>query len=507
MYLPKSMSVPSGTLLLLGLLAAFPARAQTPQSAAGSSTEDHYQQMEQQLQTVLSELGETRQQLQSSQQKIEQLQSHLDSVERELTKHEAAGEPVTPEQSAADLRVAVDRLQEQDEVLQSQVKQHEQTKLESSSKYPIKLSGLVLFNSYVNDGTVDNIDLPILALSRTPDVAHGSLAFSMRQTIVGLDALGPRLMGARSSADVHVDFFGGIFDGEWNPYSGHVRMRTAHLKLDWDNTALLAAIDGPIFSPMEPSSYAAVGEPSLAWSGNLWAWSPQISMSHRFSFLGPGRPNIELGLMDPQAPESARNGGAHLAGASEASKQPGYEGRLSYSVGNGDRATTIGLGGYYSRQKYAGSPNANAWAATADWSIPISKFVEFSGQAYRGAAIGGLGGGAFKDVFTDVNGIDRALDDAGGWAQMKARLTPRLEFNGAVGVDNAFANQLSHASFYPDADIYDYLARNRTITTNFIYRPRAYLLFSAEYRAIHTWQINHVDNTANSMSLSAGYLF
>jgi hypothetical protein len=212
-------------------------------------------------------------------------------------------------------------------------------------------------------------------------------------------------------------------------------------------------------------------------------------------------------LTDPQAPESDPNGGAHHASPSEASKQPGYQGRFSYSLGEDGHAFTLGLGGYYSRQRRTGNPDINAWAATADWMIPIAHSLELSGQVYRGAALGGLGGGTFKDYYTDDLGILHGLDDVGGWAQLKAKLSSQLDLNAAMGLDNAFAGQLRGANYYPDADIYDFLARNRTIYGNFIYRPRAYLLFSAEYRAIHTWQINHIDNTANSMSLSAGYLF
>ncbi len=515
MHLRSSTLGRGRAIVMVPLLAStmLIAQASPSNSASTSAAGDvRYQQMEDQIRAVLSELGETRHELQDSRQKIEDLQNHLASVEKELATRGASDtQPSamvpTPDQSATDLRSAVDHLQEQTDILQSQVKQHEQTKLESSSKYPIKLSGLILFNTYVNDGAVDNIDLPILALSRTPDIAHGSISGSMRQTILGLDARGPRLVGARTSGDVHIDFFGGIYDGDWNPYAGHVRLRTAHMKLDWGDTSLQAAIDGPIYSPVEPTSYASVGAPSLAWSGNLWTWAPQIVLTHQFEAIGAGRPKLEFGLMDPQPPESPPNGGTHQPGASERSKQPAYQARVSYSIGEDGEAMTIGAGGYYSLQRYAGSPNVNSWVGTADWLLPITKYLEVSGQFYRGSALGGQGGGTFKDVYTDNHSIQRGLDDVGGWGQIKGKLNPRLEVNGAFGLDNAFGGELHSASFYEGADVYDFLARNRTISANFIYRPRAYLLFSSEYRNIHSWQTNHVDNTANSMSLSAGYLF
>ena len=118
--------------------------------------------------------------------------------------------PAATAEAASQLQNSVQQLQDQGEILQAEVKQHDQTKVESASKYPVKINGLLLFSSFLNDGAVDNIDLPIVALPRTAAIAHGSLGATMRQTILGLEAKGPTLWDARSSGDFHVDFFGGV---------------------------------------------------------------------------------------------------------------------------------------------------------------------------------------------------------------------------------------------------------------------------------------------------------
>ena len=105
--------------------------------------------------------------------------------------------PAATAQAASQLQNSVQQLQDQDEILQAEVKQHDQTKVESASKYPVKINGLLLFSSFLNDGAVDNIDLPIVALPRTAAIAHGSLGATMRQTILGLEAKGPP-SGARA---------------------------------------------------------------------------------------------------------------------------------------------------------------------------------------------------------------------------------------------------------------------------------------------------------------------
>ncbi len=167
--------------------------------------------------------------------------------------------PQATAEAASQLQSSVQQLQNQDEVLQAEVKQHDQTKVESASKYPVKITGLLLFSSFLNDGAVDNIDLPIVALPRNATTAHGSLAQHSARRIFGLEARGPVLWGARSSADVHVDFFGGVPYTDYTTTTGNLRLRTAHARLDWSNHSLIASLDAPLISPNEPTSYVGLG--------------------------------------------------------------------------------------------------------------------------------------------------------------------------------------------------------------------------------------------------------
>src|SRR5438128_10621648 len=81
-----------------------------------------------------------------------------------------------------------------------------------------------------------------------------------------------------------------------------------------------------------------------------------------------------------------------------------------------------------------------------DWDIPIAPRVNLCGEFYRGTAVGGLGGGVGRSVlFSGVPGPAtqiRALDSIGGWSQLKLKASSRLEFNGAFGLDNPYAEDL-----------------------------------------------------------------
>ncbi|HXY77243.1 MAG TPA: hypothetical protein VEH47_00400, partial [Candidatus Acidoferrales bacterium] len=60
------------------------------------------------------------------------------------------------------------RLEEEYQLLSGKVDDQYQTKVESASKYRVRLSGIVLMNLASNQGTVDSIDLPTLAYARPP---------------------------------------------------------------------------------------------------------------------------------------------------------------------------------------------------------------------------------------------------------------------------------------------------------------------------------------------------
>ena len=93
----------------------------------------------------------------------------------------------------------------------------------------------------------------------------------------------------------------------------------------------------------------------------------------------------------------------------------------------------------------------------------------------------------------------------GGWAQLKFKPRANLEINGAIGLDNPFAGKLRSYSSNP------YLrgsyTRNLSPLVNFIYQVRSDVLFSTEYRRLHTAVLDSGSNNANHINLSLGYIF
>jgi hypothetical protein len=455
---------------------------------------------------------------------IEQLREELILIKKQLASSQPGlSQPAIPANEADTAKTtasAIEDLQEQQQTLEAQVKLHEQTKVESESKYPVRVTGLILFNSFINRGIVDNIDLPEAALAPSDDTGNGSSGATFRQTILGIEGSGPRIAGGRTSAYVNVDFFGGLAYSNSSTSAGIVRMRTASINLDWNHDSIQAGMVTPLISPLSPTSYATVAEPSMAGSGNLWTWSPQLKYAHQFT-IQPGRQlQLEFGLWDPPAAGYSTSLTVRVPSPGEQSKQPAYETRISYGGVphssydqlSEDRSFHVGLSGYYSRQSYPYGNSLDTWAVTTDFQIPLVHRFEISGEGYRGLGLGGLGGGVYKDVLygvSPVTGVNsyRGLNAVGGWTQLKTRFGQSLEANAIIGVDNGFARDFHTLVFPTTATEIQLRARNEMVVGNLIFRPKTYLILSPEYRRIWTWPINGTANTANIFTLSAGYQF
>jgi len=208
----------SAKVLLLLLIGVPTARAQqaTPDLTATK------------LEAMSKVLAETQRQLEQTQQQLDLLRSQLEAMRAEP-------QSTSPAITSATLAEQVRHQQEEQEVLQAEVKQHDQTKIESMSKYPVRVYGLLLFNAFSNAGVVDNSNLPSAAIARTPDLSHGSVGGTFRQTLLGISASGPRLYGAKTSGDLSIDFFGDPTYNYYGSTNGNVRLRRADIGLTWES--------------------------------------------------------------------------------------------------------------------------------------------------------------------------------------------------------------------------------------------------------------------------------
>ena len=517
------------TVVLFLSLASPAARCQdagnrTPQPRE-QTADDSLRNLQKQMLELKSMMEEMHDEIVRSHRETIELRQELEAARQELAgsaqtrvvgrageeAHAGASAQVISSQSPED---AIKRLEEDQQLTAAKLDEIHQTKVESASKYPVRLSGMALVNLFSNKGVTDNLDFPNLALSGNPGNSNGAFGGTLRQSLLGLEVFGPDVKGAKVSADMQFDFAGGFSYAPDGVTFGLLRLRTGVIQMAWPNTTVVAGQDAPFFSPLSPSSIASLAVPAFSYAGNLWDWTPQVRIEHRFKVTENSGVILQGGILDPLTGDLPASEFLRMPQAGEASRQPAYATRIAWTHRVFGHDLTLGIGGYYSRQNWGFHRMVDGWAGTSDWTLPLSFRWELSGEFYRGRAIGGLGGGIgrsalFNGLLSDPATQVHGLNSTGGWAQLKFRQTEKFEWNGAFGQDNAFARDLGY--FLSPVSQQGYfgasLARNRSAFLNFIYRPRSDLLFSAEYRRIQTFTITGNRPTANQVSLSTGVLF
>lgn len=428
----------------------------------------------------------------------------------------AASESTSPAQSATEpssgtLQERVQKLEDSTSLLGSKVDEQYQTKVETASKYRARLSGIVLMNVFRNLGASNNLDFPDYAQPTPFATPAATFGFTMRQSEIGLEIFGPTVAGARTSANVQFDFAGG-FPATGNAVNfGIVRLQTASLHFNWENTSVVAGQDSLFVSPLSPTSFASLAIPTFAYAGNLWGWTPQLRIEHRFDLSDQQTLTLQGGIIDNLDWEYQPDAFYRTAHAGEHSGQPAYGLRTAWSRPLFDHPLSLGAAGYYGRQNWAWGRYTDAWAAMLDWQIPLASRLALSGEFYRGRGIGGLGAAQGLSVVfggSPYSGLSpiRGLNDIGGWSQLKFQLTPKLELNGVFSDDNAYAADVQ--GFATDANNFGtILGRNRGMLANFVYRPRSDLLFSAELRRLRSFPVYSNSSVTNQVNLAMGILF
>ena len=494
-----------------------PATASASDDPAIRTLQDQVRQLQAMLEEMRvenaqsrAEMHQLRQDLQATRALLEQSAAARSS---EVSAHTATDDQAsgsqTSTQNSTPLEERVQRLEESTSLIGSKIDEQYQTKVETASKYRARLHGIVLMNAFRNVGGSDNLDFPDYAMPLPGFVSMVAVGATLRQSEIGLEVFGPKVVGARTSADVQFDFAGG-FPATGNGVNfGIARLQTASLRLDWEHTSIVAGQDSLFISPLSPTSFASLATPAFAFAGNLWGWTPQLRLEHRFSLSDQQSITMQAGVLDNLDWEFNTGPFERSPQAGEMSGQPAYGFRTAWSHGMAPHALSFAAAGYYGRQNWTWGRYVDAWAGMADWQVPIVRRLQLSGEFYRGRGIGGLGGAIGTSVVfggsTPFSPL-RAVDTAGGWTQLKFQLTPKLEFNGVVSQDDAFtANIRGFATDQNNGGLI--IGRNRGALGNVVFRPRSDLVLSTELRRLRTYPVYSTSSSTNQVNLSIGILF
>ncbi|HET7108730.1 MAG TPA: hypothetical protein VFI38_18085 [Candidatus Acidoferrum sp.] len=515
----------AGALAGVLMLQAKPACGQETQPESGQQMDlakvgALLQKLQAQVQDLHAQVNDLKAQQQTAKAESEVLRKELEAAKSQMaaattltTGGPAAQALVTASNQPSTTEARISRLEENQQLADSKATEQSQTKVESGSKYRLRLTGLVLLNLFENRGGVENSDFPLLAVDPRFQFlpSGGSFGGSLRQSQIGIEAFGPTIAGAQTSANLQFDFAGGVAAVPNGTSFGIMRLRTGTIRLDWPKTSVVAGQDTLFFVPNNPTSLATLAVPALAYSGTLWNWAPQVRVEHKFTVSESGSFLIQGGILDSLSGDTPPSPYYRIPTWGEISGQPGYAARMSWTQDIHGENLTLGAGGYYGRQDWGFGRTVDGWAGTVDAKLPLGRKLELTAAFFRGRGIGGLGGGIgqsalwntpLPDPSTQVYG----LNSLGGWSQLKFKATSKLQFNGAFGLDNPYAQELrdhgGNTNYYPLP-----LSKNESGFVNFIYQPRSDIVFSMEYRRIKTFTLDAGANTANIGNFSVGYLF
>ncbi|MEQ1907381.1 MAG: hypothetical protein ABMA15_01070 [Vicinamibacterales bacterium] len=437
---------------------------------------------------------------------IRRLQQAIETLQTQLA--ESRREAADVQQSLQSLR---EQLDEERELLAGQLSTLEQAKVESGSKYRVRLFGMALMQLISTRGAVDNIDLPNLAIESVPGDSGGNVSAGVRQSYIGLAVFGPKIGGMNASGDIRLDFFHGFPSANDGLSAPGVRLRTMQFAFDGANTSIRAGQEAPFFSPLSPSSLASTAYPALSTSGNIWAWTPQVYVEHRVTQPNDTTLSLRAGMLDSLTGELPAGEYSRLATAGERSRMPAVAARAGLRRAAGDRVTSAGVGAYFARQNWGYDRTINAWATTADWEWPLSSRVQVSGEAYAGRAIGGLGGGAHSSVLFDgqpdvPSSAVFPLSSYGGWGQLKIKASARTEFNAAYGLDRSKPVGFN-GLLQPPNDQAPAASKNASDLLNVIYQLRSNVFLSVEYRRIWTTRFDGRSWLADHLNMVGGIVF
>lgn len=352
-------------------------------------------------------------------------------------------------------------------MLQAQLAEHAQTKVESNSKMPVKIFGTIVFNSFFNSGEANWLENPNWVVA-PPQVGipSGSFSATLRQSRVGAIIEGPQVGSMRTSGFFAVDFFGGIPNFQTGQVMGLPRLLYGYMRLEGGRTAIEVGQDHMILAPRNPTSLAAMSFPDLYGSGNLYLRVPQARLEGTFA---TGKSGEFLAVGGIVAPVAGDFGGAYsfvppnLAG--ERTRRPAVQGRLAWRARPRamDRSFELGFSGHYGSEQYVGV-SVSSWAAALDFDASAGRFG-LAGEWYVGKNLDAFGGS-----------VGQIAKSAGGFVEARLRATSRLEFNSGVGRDRLFDMNL-----FPAA-----LAGNTGIFANTIFRWTPEFASSLEYRWLST---------------------
>ncbi|HUB82711.1 MAG TPA: hypothetical protein VMB03_28130 [Bryobacteraceae bacterium] len=401
----------------------------------------------------------------------------IQALRAELTAAHAA--PATPAPPPGTLDEKVD-------IQGQRIEEQAQTKVESSQKFPISLTGMVLVNAFVNSRQNGGADYPTAAsLTAGTDRAGATV----RQSIIGLEYHGPQtFLGGTVHGALYMDFYQGSA-----PLTQWIRLRTATVQMDWKTRSIKLGVDKPIFNPRDPDSLAQVGVSPLTGTGNLWLWMPQLRLEQDFTLGASSGVNAQAGAVETHETNPYLD---TLTTLKIEAVRPGVEGRvMAWHKLDESRRLELAAG-FHASTTHAGGFSIPSNLVSLDWFFNPWRRLEFSGAFFSGQNVSNLGTGIVNQGYYIYYNQAEAIDSTGGWGQITIHALPRLDFH-------LFTGQQDYRMTEGQASV----TRNLLFGGNLYFRLAPNVLFGPEITQTRTSYLLPGLRINNHYDMALAYLF
>jgi hypothetical protein len=375
------------------------------------------------------------------------------------------------------------------DLVQSQIAQLAQTKVESNSKLPVKIYGTILSTTFFNSRAVDWADEPVRVLPPSAVTSDtGTLSSSLRQSRIGVLIDGPSIGSFKTSGVFALDFNGGMTDFLSSPTFGLADIVYGYVRMENSRTAVEAGQDEMILAPGNPASLVSYSYPELYSAGNLYVRAPQIRVEEKLTNGNSGVLKLTAGLVAPVGTYPPFDNPNPNAPAPEGWQRPAIQERLSWqsaalAAGN-DSGVEFGVSGHYGRVGLSGF-SAASWAGSFDFKVRHGK-VGFDGEGFLGQNLAEFGGGSGQPGKT-----------MGGYLEGRLLPTARLQFNAGFGTDHLTKLDVIAVPIH----------RNSVVFANSIYQFTPEVSVSLEYRYMFTEPFYGAIMGNNNLDLGIAYSF
>ncbi len=380
---------------------------------------------------------------------LQRILDRLDTLEKQnealLAEVQQLREAVKAAQAQSETQTQT--LKDREDVTAQQVKDQAQSKVEASQRFPISLTGMLLFDTYLFRGQPD----PEYGYLSGYTAGTPSAGATLAQSIIGLNFRGPQLPGGgKVQGFLSMDFY--------SQYGGYnlFRIRRGVLSFDWSRRSVTFGQDKPLIAPLEPTSFARVGVPALGGAGNLWLWLPQVRYEERVPFSAKTQVKLQAAVLETNEAYVA----PYLpANAPMESARPAIQGRVEIQHNwNEDSRVAFGIGGHSSTTHVLGASVPSRVVSADFFYKPLQKLA-ISGTLLRGENFANLGGEP-PGVTVHRNGEVIPIHGSAGWMQVALPVTSRLTFDVYAG------RQVNNAQ---DLNEYEFV-RTLTYAGNILYR-------------------------------------